>query len=84
MENKVVKIGSVEMYEHEAERCYKEKKLVVAYCSVYEVVKTKYGYKGKLVYRKKRRPHEVGLTRRGRYFLSDREYVNRLIAPDTI
>ncbi len=73
MENKVVKIGNVEMYEWEAKRCYEENKYIVCYTTVWKVNKTPQGkYVGERVYKLWRKYGEVGLTRRGRYYVTDK------------
>lgn len=59
---KIVRIGSVELTEQEAERLYAEGRYIVTYSTVYKVIKTGDRIHGKTVHKAK------GMTRRGRFY----------------
>lgn len=71
----IVKIGSVELTQEEAERYYSEGKYIVTYGCIYQLFhstaqKTVYG---KGIHK------QSGMTRKGRFFAMDAETVNHLV-----
>lgn len=71
----IVKIGSVELTEAEAERYYSEGRYIVTYGCIYQLHYSTAQRKvyGSVIYRQK------GMTRRGRFFAMDAETVNHLV-----
>jgi len=77
----VVSVAGVQFYEEEIPAILESsKKYLVNYRGVYEIRKrkTSSGFYGKSLLQKK------GLTRRGRFFLMDRDSVNKLLGFDLI
>ena len=77
---KIIKIGSVELYQSDVEMIYNENKYVVNYSGVYQIFysQAQRQYYGKCVYRCK------GLTLRGRFFIKDGAAVNKLIGHELL
>ena len=77
VQNMIVKIGTVELFEEEAEKIYQEQKYIVTSTKIYQVHYSRnYGYYGSIVYRA---PKGERMTRRGRFFVFDGKEANRLI-----
>lgn len=72
---KIIKIGSVELTEDEAQRYYEEGRYIVTYSKIYKLVKTDRNPEihGKVIYTSK------GMTLRGRYFAMTADTVNNLV-----
>ncbi len=76
----IVKIGTVELTEQEAEKLYFEKKYIVNYSGVYQLF---YSAAQRRVYGQKIYSSK-GLTKRGRFFAFTAEQVNRLIGIELV
>lgn len=75
MEN-IIKIGTVELTEAEADRLYEEGKYIVTYSKIYQLHRGGRGYPhvyGQQVY------HSKGMTRRGRFHALTGKEVNDLV-----
>lgn len=73
---KIVKIGSVELYESDALRLYNERKYIVTYSRIYQLQGPTPAYpyvRGLEIYR------HAGMTRRGRFHTMNAHDVNDLV-----
>ena len=74
----MVKIGPVELSEHEAESLYKEEKFIVTYGKIYQVCYSpNAGYYGLCVYTKPTKG--IGLVKRGRFIVTSRAHAENLM-----
>ncbi len=76
----IIKIGTVELTEQEAEKLYFEKKYIVNYSGVYQLFYSAAQHRvyGQKIYSSK------GLTKRGRFFAFTAEQVNHLIGYELV
>lgn len=72
---KIIRIGTVELTEQEAQQYYDDGKYIVTYSKIYKLVRTARNPEihGHVVYTAK------GMTRRGRFFAMDAATVNHLV-----
>ena len=70
---KIVKIGSVELTEQEAEQLFNERRYIVTYSKIYQLVYRAGAIHGKQIY------SSAGMTRRGRFFALTGEQINHLV-----
>ena len=78
MENRIVKIGSVEMYENDLPELYESGRIYfVTYSKIYQLMwANNYGWYGQLVYTKPTKGG-MGFTRRGRFYVQTAKQVNK-------
>lgn len=74
-EKKVIKVGTVELYEDEALKLYNEKKYIVSYGGVYQL---HYSDAQKRVYGQKV-IDQKGIARRGRFYALPAEQINKIL-----
>lgn len=75
MNEQIVKIGNVELYESEVEKLYKEKKYIVSYCGVYQIFYSnaqKQFYGQKVI-------NQKGIAARGRFYTMTAETINHVL-----
>ncbi len=79
MNDKIVKIGPVQMLESTAARYYKEDLYIVSYGAVHQIQYSRNaGFYGVRLYQKPTKGG-VGLARRGRYYALDAKTVNDVV-----
>lgn len=75
----MVRIGSVQLSEQEAENLYREEKFIVTYGKIYQVCYSpNAGFYGLCVYTTPTKG--MGLVKRGRYITTNRAHVERLMS----
>ena len=80
MEN-IIKIGTVELYESEANKMYEDGMYIVTYSKIYQLMKGGNGYPhvyGREIY------HKPGMARRGRFHVFSAADVNDLVGHNLV
>lgn len=75
MEEKVVKIGNVELHESEVQKLYEEKKYIVSYVGVYQIFYSnaqRQFYGQKVI-------DQRGIARKGRFHTMTAEAINNVL-----
>lgn len=72
---KIVKIGSVELYEDDVRKLYEQRKYIVTYGGVLQIC---YSNEKEKFYGKKV-VNEKGIARRGRFYTMDAKTINHIL-----
>lgn len=75
MNERIVKIGNVELYESEVQKLYEEKKYIATYSGVYQILYSnaqKKFYGLKII-------EEKGIARRGRFYVMTPKEINKVL-----